>query len=713
MVLKILDINSLRLDTGVIFNNQDPRFNAVLENHVSKIQKNLLENNRSNPYFRMFDNTIRCLANCCFFVQIHEKMYGLGIENCWIEIFENNDNYIHCGLIASFHLYSAVCGFYRISNIMIMESTSLKEEFEEDFIHICTYSENSYPFQTIFIENDTVEIIKWKKVYDQQELKKIIVKNHFLKTVNPKLYELEIAENNKVVFNIESDMVYLLPRHPFYVAYETELEDNKKIQFIDYCKNQVFLSITTQGLYRQLPFIDSLWFDNKIETISKNPLMSYSIEELYEFCNTLAAKAKKNDMYFPEKSPRNPNELFEFTFKNSFDYKGDIALSVAMKSNYFKKLSIEEYYTAFSKKDVESIELLFFILNENNYSFNDNIISYLNEVSLLKKIQNFLEVWKKFLSKAESTFFCDYIVNTKKHLLKSEYERLYNEKIINGGKKAYNRALAYGVHFGKWKSEQKMYSLIVRFYTDAIYQFHSEWLGLQSLDVYIPSLKIAFEYQGEQHYKASNFFGGEEGLNNNMERDARKKELCLKNNVTLIEWKYDEEINRDNFKKKLLPYISVMPTENLDYTWEDEKLKLEFNEKKKEVKTKSLKKVIVQYDIEGNYINHFYSQREASEKTGVSSGTISFVITGRQKTAGGFVWRYYYENEIPKKIEKTKISSSASIKILQLDLDGKIMDSFKSITSASKKCGIDRKNLRNALNGKQKTAGGYRWIMEE
>lgn len=44
--------------------------------------------------------------------------------------------------------------------------------------------------------------------------------------------------------------------------------------------------------------------------------------------------------------------------------------------------------------------------------------------------------------------------------------------------------------------------------------------------------------------------------------------------------------------------------------------------------------------IDNIIVNEFGSAREASRETGINYGTISNVLIGRGKTAGGYVWKY-------------------------------------------------------------------------
>jgi hypothetical protein len=61
------------------------------------------------------------------------------------------------------------------------------------------------------------------------------------------------------------------------------------------------------------------------------------------------------------------------------------------------------------------------------------------------------------------------------------------------------------------------------------------WLGRQHLDVFLPELSVAVEFHGEQHDRPIEFFGGQEAFEKNKERDQRKRRLCRKNGVFLIE----------------------------------------------------------------------------------------------------------------------------------------------------------------------------------
>ena len=111
---------------------------------------------------------------------------------------------------------------------------------------------------------------------------------------------------------------------------------------------------------------------------------------------------------------------------------------------------------------------------------------------------------------------------------------------------------AEGVIKPKWKHELSLFHAVRELYPDTLYQYRPDWLGRQSLDFYIPSIRTAIEYQGIQHYLPVDFFGGEEALAQRQELDRQKKKLCEENEVRLIEWPYDLPPEAGNIRKILL-----------------------------------------------------------------------------------------------------------------------------------------------------------------
>lgn len=119
----------------------------------------------------------------------------------------------------------------------------------------------------------------------------------------------------------------------------------------------------------------------------------------------------------------------------------------------------------------------------------------------------------------------------------------------------YNRIVGENKATRKWTSEQLLYHIVKSVFDDAVFQYKTKWLGHQSLDIYIPSKNVGIEYQGLQHYQPVDLFGGEAQFLERQKLDKRKKQLCQKNNVVLIEWKYNEEITDENVRAKLKKWI--------------------------------------------------------------------------------------------------------------------------------------------------------------
>ncbi len=95
-----------------------------------------------------------------------------------------------------------------------------------------------------------------------------------------------------------------------------------------------------------------------------------------------------------------------------------------------------------------------------------------------------------------------------------------------------------------WVNETLLYNTITHIYpSQTIIRHHRpDWLDRLELDIFLPELKLAFEYQGQQHFHAIKAWGGEKALINLQERDRKKAHLCSQHGITLIPIDYTEPL---------------------------------------------------------------------------------------------------------------------------------------------------------------------------
>lgn len=74
-------------------------------------------------------------------------------------------------------------------------------------------------------------------------------------------------------------------------------------------------------------------------------------------------------------------------------------------------------------------------------------------------------------------------------------------------------------------------------------------------DIFIESKNLAIEYDGEQHFRPVENWGGEKSLKEVKERDAIKNQFCKNNNIELIRISYSEKIE-ERMKEIISQYLS-------------------------------------------------------------------------------------------------------------------------------------------------------------
>lgn len=129
-----------------------------------------------------------------------------------------------------------------------------------------------------------------------------------------------------------------------------------------------------------------------------------------------------------------------------------------------------------------------------------------------------------------------------------EYQATVNKRTSCGGT---NCPVCYS---GRQTSfaEQAFYYYIKKMYPDAINRYRASFLGKMELDIFIPSIKTAIEYDGMAWHKE-----------NKRNRDQKKYEICKTNNIYLIRLR-EKECSYKNIADECICIPDLYKQENLD-----------------------------------------------------------------------------------------------------------------------------------------------------
>lgn len=136
-----------------------------------------------------------------------------------------------------------------------------------------------------------------------------------------------------------------------------------------------------------------------------------------------------------------------------------------------------------------------------------------------------------------------------------------------------------------------------------------------------------------------------------------------------------------------------------------EETKTKMSKSRKGQKHKWAQKKIVQMDIEGNIIKIWDSIKDAEIELNIR-------YHKKNKMCGGYQWQLYEEwLENPKKAVCHKHNITSTVK--QYDLQGNLLNIWKSSKDAAKGTNTSYSALSACLNGKGKTAGGFLWSYDK
>ena len=284
-----------------------------------------------------------------------------------------------------------------------------------------------------------------------------------------------------------------------------------------------------------------------------------NIEEIESKCWNLLSRIKDNNIVWEVDNAEMPDKL-EFLIRFPNGKQGEIDMAIATAYGETTEIGNLNHLVSFDRQNLDKAELIvgYYYVNHvcttvpiiNFYTSSTDITENAEIRKVMGQVYNYY-ILAETIRDAGYSFDVTTAFRKSRQLLRKHFENVKEKR-----ESLYEELVAKGSVNIKWKSERQVYALAKYLYPDAKYQYHCDWLGLQSLDVFIPSLDIAIEYQGIQHYEAVPFFGGENGFTDVQNRDKKKKKLCADHGVKLIEWKYTTEITQKEMEKKIKRILS-------------------------------------------------------------------------------------------------------------------------------------------------------------
>lgn len=264
------------------------------------------------------------------------------------------------------------------------------------------------------------------------------------------------------------------------------------------------------------------------------------------------------------------NTTFDFSIIHDLEY--NLKIKVLNAKLIFQKIKVSSQLNNIIKLKLD--EYMFYIDNvltdiySNDYSFFS---------SLFKKRKSLIEINKEFTEKIAfkpTKEFVNQKLNDEKYLVYFNVRKKFEEKcekflirydehyftpvagenqlsfnyfiegilieifssLIYSNQNAFRNSIGLPNIGQGWVSETNLFNTVKNYFNElkVIQHASPKWLGRQHLDIYLPELNIGIEYQGKQHSQPIGFFGGIDGHAKTIERDERKKIICVNNHCKLL-----------------------------------------------------------------------------------------------------------------------------------------------------------------------------------
>ena len=263
--------------------------------------------------------------------------------------------------------------------------------------------------------------------------------------------------------------------------------------------------------------------------------------------------------------------------------------------------------------------------------------------------------------------------------------------------------------------EQIVYYYVKKLYPDAINRYKSDFLERMELDIFIPSIKCAIEYDGSHWHRKEK-----------SNREERKYKKCQEQNIKLIRLK--EQLYKTD--SAIADYIIDIPDKHTDKNFEKAiKLLLNYinfkNAKVIDVNIKRDKQEILKYKIElvkDSLLHKFPEIAKEWHPTKNSEFKPNMFKSGSDYKAWWLcpVCGHEYKTSISHRTAKKptncplcsakKRGQHSARKVNMIDIEtNQIIKTFNSLSEAGRELGINGSNIGMVCRNSKRTAGGHKW----
>lgn len=266
-------------------------------------------------------------------------------------------------------------------------------------------------------------------------------------------------------------------------------------------------------------------------------------------------------------------------------------------------------------------------------------------------------------------------------------------------------------------AEQAIFFYVKKLYPDAVSRYRAPFLGRMELDIYIPSIKTAIEYDGIAWH-----------TDDKKNREQRKYNACKSNGIKLIRMKENPEWTPfDDSSDKSFLKDDLYKVKNLEVgiSWLLEQIDFShFSLLNQDINIERDRIAILENYKQIEKLNNFKQMHPDLAKEWHPTKNGSLRPDMFKSKSDKKVWwlcskcDYSYQATISHRVYGTgcprcgieKSASSKSKSVIMFDIeDGSTIREYKSISMAAREMNISAGNISSVCKGIRNQAGGFGW----